>query len=268
MPLDLTSVHAKLRRAIEHAETVENDIRVWGNAKPYRIVHETNSDCTRYSAILRFNEGATEPAIERWSLMVADSIHNFRCVLDHLVYAVAVAESQDPPPHADKLQFPICDDKTGFAADIKRWRLGKISDPMRAAFELFQPYNRPYPKLPPLLSMLRDFENTDKHKLLRVLFSAVASGDIGFTGPAINHGTRGSFIANKGEIKDGAEVAAFVFDRPTPDMKYDRTEFLIVFALSHGKTADGVSDRDDAVSLLHIIGKEVRTVVDSIAANF
>jgi len=268
MALDLASVNTKLGRALEHAKAVEDEIRAWNDTKPYSIVYKTNADSTRYSAVLQSNKGATPAPVEHWSLMVADSIHNFRCALDHLVYAVAILESgQDPPPYADKLMFPICDGKAGFDGDVKRWKLGTISPPMRAAFELFQPYHRPYPKLPPLLSMLRDFENVDKHKLLRVLLSVIATGNIGFVGPVIADGTRGMFLTTKGQIKDGTEVAAFVFDRPTPNMKYDRTEIMMVFALPHRKASDGVSDRDDATSLLDLIGKEVQTAIDAVAGN-
>lgn len=115
--------------------------------------------------------------------------------------------------------------------------------------------------------MLRDFENADKHKLLRILLSVISSGNVGFLGPAIAHGTKGVFVARKGEVEDGTEVAAFVFDRPTLGMKYDNTEFMLIFALPHRKAADGISDRDDATTLLRLIEEEVHTVVDSVAAN-
>ena len=268
MELDLSSVKAKLSRAIEHAKSVEDEIRSWGNTDPFFLTYEVNSDSTRYSVIHRFKPGAIAPEIERWSLIVADSVHNFRCALDHLVYAVAVAESrEEPPPWADKLMFPICDDESGFNYEVeKRGRLGTISKPMRAVFELFQPYKRPYPRLPPVLSMLRDFENSDKHKLLRVLFTALSSGNVGFFGPS--GGAQATLWAYKGEVKDGAEIAAFTFDRPTPNMKFDRVEFLLIFAMKHKEVTGGISDRDDATTLLRLIGEEVSTVIDSIAVNF
>jgi hypothetical protein len=268
MPLDLSSVDAKLGRAIEHAKAVENEIKTWASGKPYSLSYETNADCTRYSTLIHFNKSVPLAPVKQWSLMVADSIHNFRCALDHLVYAAAIAESkQDPPPQSDKLMFPICDSKVNFDLDLKRRKLGDISAPMRAVFELFQPYNRPYPKLPPLLAMLRDFENADKHKLLRLLFTCVSTGDIGFTGPPLAGGTKLVFHANKGEITDGAEVVAFIFDRPTPQMRYDRSNFTMVFALPHQKAGDGVSDRDDATTLMELIGTEIRTVIDSVAGT-
>ena len=268
MILDLSSARAKLNRATEHAKAVESEIRAWGDTQPYSLTYETNADSTRYSVFIKFNGGATAAPIERWSLMIADSIHNFRCALDHLVYSVAIAESgQDPPPLHDVLMFPICDNNTSFDREIKRRGLECISPPMRAIFELFQPYNRPYPKLPPLLAMLRDFENANKHRLLQLLFGAVSSGNIGFTGPPVPPETIVTLWAQAGEIKDGTEVVAFTFDRPTPNMQYDRSEIMMVFALPHKKAVDGTSNRDDATTLMHIIGEEISTLIDSVAAN-
>jgi hypothetical protein len=199
--------------------------------------------------------------------MAADSIHNFRCALDHLVYAIAIHESTlDPPPNANSLMFPICDTPESFQDEVKKRRLGTISDPVRAAIEPFQPYNRTHPKLPPLLSMLRDFENANKHKLLQLVYAAMSTGEMGFTGSRLSSGREFEFFINSGEIKDGTEVAAFVFDDPAPEYKFDKFNGLLVFALRHKRGIDGVSDRDDATALLELIREEVQTTIDTIVA--
>lgn len=265
MALDLTSVYAKLGRANEHAKAVEKEIREWADRDSYGLSYETNADSTRYSTVLHIHR---KPDIERWSLIVADSIHNFRCVLDHLVYCVAVHESSaDPPPDANSLMFPICDSDEGFQGDIKKRRLGAISDPVRTVIKFFQPYNRPYPKLPPLLAMLRDFENANKHKLLQLVFAAISTADIGFSGPIVPDGTEARFYPHQGELKDGTEITAIVFSRPTPDMKYDRANFTFVFALTHKPGPGGVSDRDDATALLSLFDGEIRVLIEAVAAK-
>jgi hypothetical protein len=263
VPISLKSADAKLGRAEYHAKTVEDEIGAWRETKPYSISYRTNANSTRYSAIFR---AVSDPPIEKWSLAIADSIHNFRCALDHLIYAAAVAESTDPPPHADSLMFPICDTNEAFRRDVKKHRLGNLSAPVRAVVELFQPYNRPYPKLPPILSMLRDFENANKHKLLQVLFTAVNSGNVGFTGPLVAPGTNATFWANKGELKDGAEIGAVIFDRPTPNMRFDRFECIVVFALTHKRAIDGIGDRDDCIALMYLIADEVKRIINSVSA--
>lgn len=136
---------------------------------------------------------------------------------------------------------------------------------MRTIIEKCQPYNRTYPDLPPLLLILNTLENADKHRLLRVAFSAIVTGNIGFTGPAVEGGSTPVIWVNHGEIKDGAEIVTYTFDRPTPNMKFDRFEFYIGVSLWHGKRdpsgPDG-SDRTDVASLLALLNKEVREVVD------
>jgi len=262
--LDLSSVHAKLGRGEDLARAVEDEIRAWQSTNPYSISYETNADSTRYSAIFHVHN---LPQAERWSLMIADSIHNFRCVLDHLVYAIAVHEFRaDPPPYADELMFPICDTNERFEREIKRHRLGDISSPMRAVVELFQPYNRSYPKLPPILAMLRDFENVNKHKLLQVVFSAVSAGNIGFTGPPFCVDDC-RVVIEKGEIKDGTEIVAVIFDRPHPNMKFDRMECTVVLALTHKLGIGGISNRDDCTALVNLIRDEINSVVNAVSGN-
>jgi hypothetical protein len=72
-----------------------------------RSSREKDAGGRRHSLILRVLK---LPALERWSLVAADCVHNLRCALDHLVYAIAVYESgQDPPPNHRGLQFPIAE---------------------------------------------------------------------------------------------------------------------------------------------------------------
>jgi len=158
----------------------------------------------------------------------------------------------------------MCDTGAIFREESSR-RLATLSDRVRTAIETVQPYNRPPPELPPLLAILRDFNNVDKHRLLRLVYSAVSLRDIGFCGPSANIGARCQFCPNTGELKDGAEIAAFVFERPTPDMQYDRIIFDVILALWHGKRdpSDSVfHERSDIVSLLQVLTDEVKTVVD------
>jgi hypothetical protein len=88
--------------------------------------------------------------------------------------------------------------------------------------------------MPPLLAVLADFDNTDKHRLLKVAYAAAQQIDIGFVGPNFS-GRRMVAQAVYGEIEDGTEIQSFTFDRPTPDMKYDRVNIDMVYAVWHGK---------------------------------
>ncbi len=267
MPIKTDSITAKLWHAIEYLNSVKDEVKSWMADNPYSISRETNSDCTRYSLILRINK---EPALERWSLMIGDIVFNLRCALDHLAYAIAIHESGQPhPPSGHKLMFPICDTAVKFGKESNK-RLKTLSNRVRTAIEAVQPYNRPNVEIPPLLSILRDFSNSDKHRLLHLAYSAVSLGKVGFKGPAALNDARGKFIANTGELKDSAEIAAFVFDSPAPYMEYDVIDFTMILALSHGKRNPSDSifhERSDFISLLQIIVDEVKTGIDIVLKN-
>ena len=209
--LDLTSVRAKLVRAQEHAQTIKNEILAWTERSPYSLTNEVNADSNRYSIFVHINE---PPPLQRWSLMVADCISNLRAALDHLVYSIAVKEATpNTPVGEDKLLFPITDSRMKFDEAVKGGRLGMISEPIRAAIESFQPYNRPHHILPPFLRLLRDFNNRDKHKLLQIAFSVTAFGDVGFIGEHPMDGRVITSVPRVEPLEDGAEIFAVVYGR-------------------------------------------------------
>ena len=166
------------------------------------------------------------------------------------------------PPDEGKLLFPIGETKPKY--DEVAWRVKTLSEPVRTAIEACQPYNRPHPILPPLLHILNSIENTNKHRLLRVAFAAMITGRFASLGILI-HFRPSTIVPNFGEIKDGTEIAAYTFDCATPDVKFDRFEFLFGAAIWHGKRdpsgPDG-SGRSEFPALLTLLTKEVREVMD------
>jgi hypothetical protein len=261
--LDLTSVRAKLARSQEHAQTVEDEIRAWMDRHPYGLTKEVNADHTRYSLILRENEPAP---LRRWTLGIADAFHNLRTVLDYLVYEVAIVDSgsKNPPPHDRCLQFPISDTPDDFSDAVRRRLLGEISAPVRATFELMQPYNRPHPTLPPLLRILRELNNTDKHRMLRLAYGAVSKGNLGFKGEFPSDGRQWKHVINTGEVKDGTEVTAMVCDRSTPNMDWDQILVEVVIAIWHGKrdpSGPDWTDHTEWSAVFQAVSEEVRVVI-------
>lgn len=261
--LELTGIRAKLARAQEHAQTVYNEVRAWIDREPYSVTEHINADSTRYSLILRENEPAP---FERWTLILSDALNNLRSALDYLVYEVAAVESGNtPPPFHKKLLFPITDSTTDFDKAIRERRvLGDISDPVRAVFETMQPYNRPHPTLPPLLRILRELNNADKHRLLGLCYGAITEGNLGLVGMHLADGRKCRIVVALGEVKDGTEVAASIFERPTPNMKWDRTDMAIVVAVWHGKRDPSAPDYTaytELSGLLKLLIAEVRTVI-------
>lgn len=273
MGLDLTSVRAKLAHSAKHAQAIRDEVLSWTQRNPYSVIQKVNADSTRYAITVQINE---RPPLQQWSLMIGDFVHNLRCCLDYLVYAIACHEaSPKRPSHEGKLQFPIARDKADFDnAVICRGQLGSISDPVRAAIEFYQPYNRPHPDLPPLLSILQELSNWDKHRLLRLAIQSLAQGQVGMdfsnADPPIVPGDYEFIPASVPEIEDGAEIGALTFKRPTPNMRFDITVFYVVIAVRHSKrdaTTPIGGDLTDFSGLLTLLSEEVRTIIYGVSAK-
>ena len=266
--LDLTSVRAKLARSQENTQALKDEVRAWMDRRPYSVVQQTNAERTRYSLVIRINEPAR---FQRWSLILADALNNLRNALDHLVYAIACHEAApNPPAKEGKLRFPLTDCSTNFDAEVSRGSLGTISEPVRAAIKAAQPYNRPHESVPPLLAILRDLNNADKHRLIQLVYGTVHAGDIGFVGQQPFPTGSWQPIPFTGEIKDGTEIFAMVSDSPSPDMKFDRTIFDIVLAVRHGKrdpSGPDWCDRTDIFALYSEIATEARKTIYEVAAK-
>jgi hypothetical protein len=258
--LDLTSMEAKLKRAEEHMHAIENEIRAWADSNPYRTVRETNAQFTRHGVILRV---VNEPSIERWSLMLGDCVHNMRSALDHFIHAIATYERHPGAPtekEMKSLMFIVKatpnDFKLGF------WHIGPLSAAVRLVIESVQPYKRPHAVLPPLLSVLTALDDSDKHRLLPLAIAQPTGGEF-HNITNLTPGQPMAFFAHQGPVKDGTEIAALVFDRPSPNVRYERYVMNLVIAVRHNVGPAG-SDRTQVVHLLNILQSEIREVINII----
>lgn len=237
----LDSVNAKSARANEHAGTLKDEVRAWIDEKTYRLVPQVNADFTRYSVILRIEKA---PDFERWALLLGDAVHNLRAALDHLVYAISVHELKTDPPHNEGVSaFLINDSPNDFRS--KYWRIKDLSRTVCAAIESVQPYNRKHALLPPLLAVLRDLDDSDKHRLIPVVLSQPTEGYFENIRNLIA-GQQVAFIIHAGSVKDGTEVGAIVLDRPTLNVQYN-FQISLSIAARHavgpkGHTMTGVAE--------------------------
>lgn len=261
MKPDLSSCWAKFRRAEAHVDALKREIIAWTDSNPYRLDKQNNADLSRHGYVIHVLK---QPDLERWSLILSDAIHNLRCALDHFAYALAIFESKsNPPPDADILAFPICDHPKLFKGAKRKIRV--LGPCVRAEIEGVQPYNRRHPRLPPLLGLLRDFDDSDKHKLLHVAIAA--AWNVNFKD--VDHsvllpGESVELIFDPGaEIVDGAEIAAIVYPRPSPDMNH-KLFVDIVISIEHRPSPLGRT-RSELADVLIELMSEVKTVIDQIA---
>jgi hypothetical protein len=267
MALNLDSVNAKLKRAELHAQWLTDEIMPWLQLKTYELRPKVNADSTRYAIVVHVV--GDEPPIERWSLMVGDCLHNLRCALDHLVYAIAVHDSAtEPPPDATSLMFVIADTQGEFTKSAKR--LQSLSAPVQTAIESVQPFNRPHLTLPPLLAVLANLENVDKHRLVRLARPTIGEGDINLSGQQADASNTPEFIPFTGEgLVDKAEIFVAVFKKPAPGLKFDKIEVSNLIALFHKKKDPSdppYAGQSECMTLLKQLFDEVRTVIGIVAA--
>jgi hypothetical protein len=253
---------AKLGRAEELLNRLNEEVDAWHKFKPYSFPTERNDESTCYKIIARINR---EPDLVRWSLMISDIFHNLRCVLDHLVWAIILHENNGLVPRdAEKVCFPIWDSAPNSNA---RRGISLLSSEVRTAIDFMQPYNRASRLGTPVhpLSFLRDFDNSNKHRLLYLTMSAVAMAHIRFEYYCQNETDIPKVELTRSEIKDGIPILTATFAIPHPEVKH-RFDTSMIIAIMYGKPNAAGADRDDYCALIEGLTQEVRDVIGAVAA--
>lgn len=155
-----------------------------------------------------------KPDVWQWAVLFGDALHNLRCALDHMVYALAIHETGAEPPDDDKiLAFPVCSDSSHFAQS--RYRIRSLSTTTQAAIERAQPYNRPKPGrwFAPIW-WLAQLNDVDKHRLAHLSLVAARDDEI------VVDAEPGSFTAhwNTGPLIDGAPFFVLTLSEPNPEV--------------------------------------------------
>jgi hypothetical protein len=261
----LWSAEAKFRNGSDHLDTLKNDLLPWTKREVIALTLAKNADATEHSLIFSWIE---EPPIERWGLLIGDCLHNLRSSLDHAVYGLAAANSgADPPPHADALAFPVCDTDALFKDALGRHRLGSLASDvnLRAAIEGLQPYRRPNPPYEPVLAILRDLDNRDKHKLVSIIAAGLHTGEVETNIPPMDPWPRVSVrFWTRGPMQESTEVFTVVFDRPAPDVQMSSPNLSIYPAIEVGKL-DGTTEALGLTTGLGLIRDEVRYCLDAMS---
>src|ERR1700683_947221 len=116
---ELADCWLKIGRAEEHVKTIDNEITKWEETEPYTFTRHKDAYGQRHSVTVHFRI----PERDRWSLISGDCIHNLRCALDHLIYAIAIYQTGiNPPVDERRLQFPIVDNAANFPDHESRIR--------------------------------------------------------------------------------------------------------------------------------------------------
>jgi hypothetical protein len=210
----LISSRAKIARADEHLDALYQETDRWGGGDPFIVRRESNADGSEHVFSLHYKSA---PDVWRWAVILGDALHNLRGALDHIVYALAVAQTgKDPPDDQTRLAFPICSEPKYFAKS--RSRIASLDGPTQAAIEKVQPYNRLAPGqwfMP--LWWLAQLHDIDKHRLSHIAVTAAHPEEIA------TDARPGTYRAewNVGSLVDGAQVLRLALSEPNPDVRVD-----------------------------------------------
>jgi hypothetical protein len=175
MTKPLEDCWAKLNRAKEHVNLLDDEIRGWeilnAGTIPVTVWREFDADTNCFI----FGVQGIPQLPKRWALILGDAITNFRASLDYLAMVLVEYGTTPnlPAKHIDKVYFPIVLDSKDFKSALLVSSCG-VRDEHLAIIERAQPYHRRIaPHLHPL-AILADLARQDKHrKLQRALSRAV-----------------------------------------------------------------------------------------------
>ena len=273
MSLPLDGVLQKIERADEHIKNLNDEIGTFIEDN-YRIVSKPDDDAT--TSIITV-VGPDPPL--RFSVIVGEIIHQLRSSLDHVIWQLVLANGKVPTRYH---QFPICDSVEKFKKARKRGNIKGISSTAAALIEECQPYwqlKREKRIESSKLRILREMNDTDKHKLLMIVIAQMGGG--GATTLTIGSSAEGdkspiSIVGlsppPKGPLRpteEGAELLRMTFGEPQPHVQVTgKAPIQIAFgdcgpsltALTQNPVLHIVQQlRDRAASLINSFSREFPT---------
>jgi hypothetical protein len=137
----------------------------WGtyiDGHPWDIDIRNVDPCTlEVLAVMR------EPAPVEMALIFSEWLAALRAALDNGLYALAATLSgRNPPPQAERIQFPICTTPREFKQQSNR--LSMLPTHVVEALEKSQPYQSPYGPESNLTYWIHELARTDRHRSLHV----------------------------------------------------------------------------------------------------
>lgn len=215
---DLSGITLKLQRASSQLDSLKQEIALFLDAGPYEPTvhfHTTQLQdkgralgCVTNFTIRMLVHKSCDPM---WSVEVGEIIHNFRSVLDHMVFQLFIFMNETLPPEKTRLQFPILLSPSKFRSDGLRMLKG-VGRRATKLIESFQPFSTQEGEASPLWHLNR-LSNFDKHRTLHLTGGTVEAFDFKFP-PLVNSGRVSRRVRKRGTfghntiIADGSFVGA------------------------------------------------------------
>lgn len=161
----LRHIVLKVKRAKEHDAELQRQLRLFLDAKPYRVSHKHDP----VSRKLTYYVSGADSTPDCLSLIAGDVIQNLMSALDHLAYQIVCRDTNDNPPNPNWIYFPIAD-------DLQRYETRKVGKMVGASAASFAAIDalKPYKGGNDSLWSLYRLNNVEKHRLLLTVGSQAA----------------------------------------------------------------------------------------------
>ena len=217
--LFLEDTAAKVARANVHVQTLEDEIARVFNPDAYVISHEV--DIERGEQRFRLMRHIAPPSLD-WSLLIGDALYNFRSALDHIVYQLVIANSEEP---TRRNAFPVFIEPKLYKTESRSKLQGVCPDAI-AVIDRLQPCNGGRDAL----WELEELGNKDKHRRLHLVTVSMEKGALDVPMTSIDDV---EFIPYVGPVEDGTVLLTVrphdveVKFNPTFTIAFDEPEVVL-----------------------------------------
>ena len=205
----------RLGRAREYIESFDREAQRWVEGGCYTLILEGEP---KERPSLKVAEVKRCPP--EFGGLVGDAVHNMRSGLDHLAFALVVANHgrrRVPRDIETSSEFPIFNSGTKFTNGGYKKLVGMRSD-VQAAVERLQPYHRRKCPENRVLWTLYLLSNSDKHRAPWLTIATLLDSRITVTVDGV---TINQEIVYRGRLKRGAVIAQWEVDHFAAESRMD-----------------------------------------------
>jgi hypothetical protein len=148
---------------------------------------------------------------------------DLRIALDYAVYSLAIAHGgKDPPDHAGRLEYPICNSDLQWKQSIGRRKLHSLSDDAVRFIEAHQPFQPGIGGSNAALAVLDSLVGINKHRFIQVAWIRSDLLRLKFRVQGLVLEDVEIFpIGGSGELEDGAVLGTFRMAPTSGDPKIE-----------------------------------------------
>ena len=205
--IDLSGARVKLDRAQEQLLVLGETLATFAEDEPYQLVGQVVPGATEYLVDYRYVVTDLRPTRPEFAAHIGEILHNFRSMLDYLVYASATR-------HSFSTQFPIFHRASDWPAKSPPM-MRNVPQRYVRIVEESQPYHFADPA-EHTLSKLNYLSNTDKHRLLNTTATALSDAAPTFL-PEQDVAVIHDVVMNVGVLEEGGELVRLVIEPSGPD---------------------------------------------------